>query len=114
MPGRRDESGGASNRAGVPGAEGKIFAKQFALVGDHHHIVGFGALREGRDLLLDLFEPAVGSAAAGIVLERALVHDRRAKFLGRVAQLIGIGFVFWQCAGHQEPLGPFFPHQILG
>ena len=104
----------ADHGARVPGAVGEVVAEQLALVGDHDHLVVGQILREARDLLLDLLEPAVGAAAAGIVLELALLDDLEAEALGGAAQRLGLGLVLRGGADDQgTSLLPLLPGEVL-
>ena len=79
---------------GSPGAIGNILAEQLAFVGDDDDVVLLRVLREAGDLLLNLFETAIGTAAAGLVFELALLDDLHAEALGGAPQGIGIELVF--------------------
>ena len=92
-----DEPGGAGDGARVPGAVGEVVAEQVALVGDDEDVVVRRALGEGRDLLLDLLEAAVGAAAAGSYLKVALLDDLGAEALGGAPQGVGEELVLLGC-----------------
>ena len=73
----------------------------------------FGALHEARNLLLNLLETAVRTAATGLGLEFALFNNFGAKTLGSALDSFGKQLVFRLRSGNQQPVGPLFPNQIL-
>ncbi len=75
IPTGRNQTGGARDGAGVPGAIRQIGREYFAFVSCDEHVIGRCLLGENRHLALDQGDAAVGAARAAGILEHALLHD---------------------------------------
>jgi hypothetical protein len=82
--------GSVENRPRVPGPVRQIGRENLAFVGGHEHIVGGRALREDRQLALNLDDTTVGPARAAGILEHLLLDNSRSEPLGRASQRIAV------------------------
>ena len=93
IPSCWDKAGRSCHRPRIPGSIGQIGCEDLALITSDQHIVGRRALREDRNLTLNLRDAAVGPTCPSGILEHLLLNKSRTEALARASQGITVQFV---------------------